>query len=88
MLMPLSFAPFDVWPSGIASIALLLIAIHEGTIKHVVLCHYVFAVALFAVGTSWLYVSIYTFGGASIGLAVILVMLFVIFCQRERSTYI
>lgn len=79
MLMPLSFAPFDVWPSGIASIALLLIAIHEGTIKQVVLCHYVFAVALFAVGASWLYVSIYTFGGASIGLAVILVMLFVIF---------
>jgi apolipoprotein N-acyltransferase len=79
MLMPFSFAPFDLWLCGIVSVAMLLMAIHEGTIKQVVLCHYAFALALFAVGTSWLYVSINTFGGASPALAGMLVILFVIF---------
>lgn len=79
ILMAFSFSPFDWWPLGIGAIVLLLYAIDKATIKQVVACHYVFALGLFSVGISWLYVSINTYGGASPALAVVLVLLFVVF---------
>ena len=79
ILMAFSFSPFDGWPLSIGAIVLLLLAIDKGSIKQVVVCHYVFALGLFSVGISWLYVSINTYGGASPALAVILVLLFVLF---------
>lgn len=79
IVMSFSFSPFEWWPLSIGSIALLLYAIDKAPIKQVVVCHYLFALGLFSVGISWLYVSIYTYGGASPALAVFLVLLFVVF---------
>ncbi|MBT3425196.1 MAG: apolipoprotein N-acyltransferase [Gammaproteobacteria bacterium] len=79
ILMAFSFAPFEWWPLSIGAIVLLLYTIDKATIKQAVVCHYLFALGLFSVGISWLYVSIHTYGGASAALAVILVLLFVIF---------
>lgn len=77
-LLPLSLAPFNWWPLGILSAALLAWLLRWqspwGGFKRGAL----FGVGLYGAGASWVYVSIHQFGFASMPLAATLTGLFVL----------
>jgi len=76
-LTTLSFAPYQIWPIAILSPALLLLLINNRTPKKAALISYCWGLGQFAVGVSWVHISIDTFGGmpkiASIFLMALLV---------------
>ena len=78
-LIPLSLAPFDIWPLAIISLLILqclLHAPHCNSAKAGFNIGWWHALGLFGAGTSWVYVSIHVYGHASVGLAVALTALF------------
>lgn len=77
-IIPFSFAPFDFWPAGLVGIALLVGALQPLSTKQSLLTGWLFGVGFFGVGTSWVYVSIHTYGAAPVALAFFLTLLFVI----------
>ncbi|GAA5524034.1 apolipoprotein N-acyltransferase [Microbulbifer aestuariivivens] len=82
-LMTLSFAPFDLWPAGLLSLALLawlsLRAASAGRLgkRAGFKLAFCFGLGLFASGGSWVYVSITDFGGSSMALGLLLTGAFV-----------
>lgn len=76
---PLSFAPFDLWPVGLISIFVLLACIDQVNPRRAALRGFLYAVGMYGIGVSWIYVSIHVHGAAPIPLAVIMVVLFVVF---------
>ena len=74
---PLALAPFDYWFAGIISIFLLLMLTVEPTVGRGLLRFYLFAIGMYGVGTSWLYVSVHEHGQAPALLAGTLIALFV-----------
>lgn len=76
-ILPLSLAPFDFVYSAFASLSLLFLTTLHCSAKRAAIRYYLYALGMYGVGTSWIYVSIYEFGGASIFLAALLVALFV-----------
>ena len=75
---PLGFAPFGAWPATIVAIALLFaLLLPVDTKRSAFWTGWWFGVGKFAVGVSWVYVSIRVYGSASVPLAVGLVALFV-----------
>lgn len=78
-LVPFSFAPFNIWPLGILALSILALLINQQTLKAVLWRSWWFGVGMYAVGISWIYVSISGFGGAPTPLAALLVVIFVFF---------
>lgn len=75
--MPLALAPFDLWPLAFASTGLLFwLLSHEGS-PGPFLVGWWYGVGRYAIGVSWVYVSIHEHGNASPALAGFLVALFV-----------
>ncbi len=63
ILNTLSFAPFNWWPLGLVSFAVLFgIWLVSGT-RGAMWCGFTFGVAMFGVGASWVYISLHTYGG-------------------------
>ena len=77
-IFPLSLAPFHYWPLALLSAGLLYGLVANGSIRQVVLRFYVFNLAIFFAGASWIYVSVHQYGNASPPLAALLVSLLVI----------
>ena len=77
MLFPLAFAPFDLWIIGIVSLMVLVFSLDVDNSRWTVLRYYLFSLGMYGVGASWIFVSINTYGGASVLLAGMLVVLFV-----------
>jgi apolipoprotein N-acyltransferase len=77
-LYPLAFSPFDAWPAAIMGLLLLLWSTESSTVRRGSLRFYLFSVGMYGVGTSWFYVSINQFGGATPILAGFLVLAFVL----------
>ena len=77
-LYPLAFAPFDLVPLLGVSIALLFWLLLQAPARSIFLA-WVFGLGKYAVGVSWIYVSIHQYGGASPFLAFFLVAVFVAF---------
>ncbi|MCZ6619606.1 MAG: apolipoprotein N-acyltransferase [Gammaproteobacteria bacterium] len=75
-LLPLSFAPFSLWPLGLVSVAGWFYILEKRT-KNVLLEGWLFGVGKYGVGASWIFVSIHEYGNAPIPLAVFVVALFV-----------
>ena len=75
---PLAFAPFDLIPLLGVSVALLLWLLLRAP-AHGALLAWVFGLGKYAVGVSWIYVSIHQYGGAPPLLAFALVAVFVAF---------
>lgn len=71
-LITLSLAPFELWPLGIVSLALLHLLLDALTPRQAAVRGWWFGAGLFVSGGSWLYVSIHDFGGASLPLATLL----------------
>lgn len=77
-LYPLAFSPFDWWPIAIAALAALVFAVAQAGVWRGAWRFYLFAVGMYGVGVSWIYVSIHEHGGAGVLLAGFLVAAFVL----------
>lgn len=73
----LAFAPTNIWPLGILSIFLLMMISTKVSAKQMALRHYLFAIAMYGWGISWIYVSVHEHGQAPPVLAAGLVILLV-----------
>ncbi|MFL0795904.1 MAG: apolipoprotein N-acyltransferase [Cellvibrionaceae bacterium] len=78
-LLPLSLAPFDVWPLAIISCGALFSLLQNQPAKTVFIRSFFYGLGLFGVGVSWVFVSIYTYGQTALPLAVFMTLLFVSF---------
>ncbi len=76
-LTPLFLAPFDIWPLALLSLALFYLGLRELKPRQALGRGWCYGFGLFGAGTSWIYVSIHTYGGASVVLAALLMLGFV-----------
>ncbi|WP_417662004.1 apolipoprotein N-acyltransferase [Pseudomonas sp.] len=72
-----ALAPFDIWPLALLSIALFYLGLRDLSPRKAAGRGWCYGFGLFAAGTSWVYVSIHTFGAASPLLAGLLTFGFV-----------
>ncbi|MGB5324884.1 MAG: apolipoprotein N-acyltransferase, partial [Pseudomonadales bacterium] len=72
----LSLAPFDVWALALLAAALLFHVLQNATARTASLYIFLFSLALFGSGASWVYVSIHEFGFVAKPLAILLTALF------------
>ncbi|WP_353981918.1 apolipoprotein N-acyltransferase [Salinicola endophyticus] len=77
VLATLSFAPFHLWWLGPIAVALMALDQHRLTLGQATLRGWLFGVALFGSGASWVYVSIHDYGYTGVPLALFLTVLFV-----------
>ncbi|EIK93569.1 apolipoprotein N-acyltransferase [Pseudomonas sp. M47T1] len=75
-LTPLALAPFNIWPLSLLSLALLYLGLRGLNPRQAFMRGWGYGFGLFGAGTSWIYVSIHNFGGASVLLAGFLMLLF------------
>ena len=73
----LTASPFELWWLGPVAMGLLYVGLHTLTPRQAALKGWLYGVALFASGTSWVYVSIHDYGYTGMPLAVFLTALFV-----------
>lgn len=78
-LLPFSLAPFNIWPLAIVSMVIFGLLVNQQSLKAVLWRSWFFAVGMYGLGVSWIYVSISGFGGAPAPLAAFLVVVFVFF---------
>lgn len=76
--LPLAFAPYSLLPIAVLSPALLFLLWQNLSTKRAFWRGWLFGVSFFSVGTSWVYISFYQFGGVSLVGAIILTALFVL----------
>ena len=67
-LMVLGFAPYQLWPLTSICFGFFLysISVSQCSIRRVVLRGYLFGLGMFCFETSWVYISLHDFGGASV----------------------
>ena len=76
-LLPFSFAPFDYWPLALISVALFHWTLDTtDTVKDALKLGWSYGFGVFAVGASWVYVSIHEYGYAPVPLALLMTGLF------------
>jgi len=78
-LMPLSLAPLNFWPLAFIAVIALPLLLSGKTSRNTVAIAFSFGLGLYGVGASWVFVSIYEFGGTDLWLAVLMTALFVTF---------
>ena len=76
-VVPLSFAPFNLWPLGVIAPPLLALMLIDQPRGRSWLRSLLFGFGLFGAGASWVYISIHDFGRTPIWLALIMTGLFV-----------
>ncbi len=77
--LPLAFSPFHFFPLALVSLAVLFWLWLGCSAKRAALRGGLFGLGLYGVGVSWVFVSIYTYGGVSLPLSVFLTALFIAF---------
>ena len=77
-LAPLALSPFDIWPIGILSLALLAWLLQSQATGKVFWLALVYGLGYFGIGVSWVYVSIHNYGAASPILASLLTGVFIV----------
>ena len=78
-LLPLSLAPFYLWPIAIVSMAVLFRNLQEQSPKQALAKSLVFGFGMFFAGVSWVYVSIHEHGFIPAPLALLATTLFCLF---------
>lgn len=76
-LLPLSLAPWYWWPLGLICTAVLALQLHQASPRHAYWLTALFGFGMFAVGASWVYVSMNVYGNASVPLSLLLTGIFV-----------
>ncbi|MGH1485199.1 MAG: apolipoprotein N-acyltransferase [Cellvibrionaceae bacterium] len=78
-LTTFAIPPYGYWWIAILSLAVFAYGLNQQTSKKLLLLHaFLFGLGYFGSGVSWVFVSIYQFGSASLPLALLLTSLFVI----------
>lgn len=72
----LALAPFDIWPIALLAIMLFYLGLRELSPRQALGRGWCYGFGLYGAGTSWIYVSINTYGGASPLLAILLLVAF------------
>jgi len=75
--LPLSFAPYGLFPLAVLSPALLFFVWQNISPLRAFWRGFVYGVGLFGVGVSWVHISFYQFGGIPLPVAILLTALFV-----------
>jgi apolipoprotein N-acyltransferase len=78
-LLPLSLAPFYLWPVAILSIAVLFRTLQHQTVTQALVKSAAFGFGMFFAGVSWVYISIHEHGFIPAPLALIATTLFCLF---------
>jgi apolipoprotein N-acyltransferase len=78
LLLPLSFAPFNIWPIAILSLAVLTYLLQDLNAKQTMICGFVFALGMFASGVHWTFVPIDQFSSTPVVLSVLIILVFVL----------
>ncbi|MBD3669230.1 MAG: apolipoprotein N-acyltransferase [Gammaproteobacteria bacterium] len=78
-LLPLSMAPFNLFPLAIISLGALFLLWLPLSPKQAFWRGWWYGLGMFGVGVSWVYVSIHYFGYASVPLAILLTLIWVAF---------
>src|SRR5688572_19464970 len=78
VLLPFAFAPFGLSLLSVIAPALLLITWLSVSPKTAAKRGFLFGLGAFGVGTSWIYVSIHTYGNTPIPVALFITSLFVV----------
>lgn len=76
-LMPLGFAPFELYPVVVLSLALLFALWRYATPVQAFVTGALFGLGMFLFGVSWVFISMYDYGHVSLSLSVFLTLLFV-----------
>jgi len=79
LCLPLSFAPFHLWPLALLSMLLLFLGWMQVSAKQAFWRGWLFGVGMFSVGVSWVHVSMNRFGGVEETLSMGLTLLFALF---------
>jgi len=79
LLVPFAFAPYKMAPIVILSMCALLLAWHECSSKRAFFRGWLFGLAMFGFGVSWIHISMHRFGGVAEPLSIFLTVLFVAF---------
>lgn len=74
--LPLAFAPWGLWPVAPLAAGILAILLTGAGARSAFALAWWFGVGFYGTGTSWVYVSIHTYGAASVPLAALLTGLF------------
>lgn len=77
-ILPLTFAPFNWWPVAFISPALLLFVWLRSKPWQAFWRGFLFGIGLFAVGASWIYISIHIYGKTDTMLAAFITAIFVL----------
>ena len=76
VLLPLSLAPFDLWPLGLVSAALLLLLLEDSRPGRGALIGWCYALGQFGCGASWIFISIHQHSATAALPAAVLTLLF------------
>lgn len=77
-LLPLAFAPFDLFFMAYLAPAVLAFLWSQNNKKWAALTGFCFGIGLFGVGTSWIFVSVHQFSDTPVGIAVLITILFIL----------
>lgn len=78
LLLPFSFAPYDLIPLAFVSLGLLFFSwIRAASYRQILLSGFLFGLGQFGAGVSWVYISLHHYGGASVLTATIMTAAFV-----------
>ncbi len=75
----LSFAPFNIWPISLIALTIFALALKQQTLSICLKRSFIFGLGLYLGGVHWVYVSVHNFGGASVFLASLIVLVFALF---------
>lgn len=76
-VLPLSFAPYNLWPLGLVSTTAFALLSHRLNGWRCYWAAWFFGLGMYGVGASWVYVSIHQFGSTSMVLSLVLTSAFV-----------
>ncbi|MBD1600956.1 apolipoprotein N-acyltransferase [Pseudomonas typographi] len=76
-LTTLALAPFDIWPLALLALVLAYQGLRQLSPRQALARGWCYGVGVYGAGTSWIYISIHTYGEASVALAGFLMLAFV-----------
>jgi len=79
LMLPMAFAPFNMWPLAVVSLLILFMAWQQVSAKRAFWRGWLFGVGMFTIGVSWVHVSMTRFGGVDELLSMALTLLFALF---------
>ncbi len=78
LLMPLAFAPYDIFPLAVLSLTALFLSWRRATPRRALLRGALFGMAMFTTGVYWIFISIHDYGDVGLGLSLFLTGLFIL----------